>query len=158
MVVEFLEQIAAIPGERDANIGHRCQRAADGAGSSRREGRGNRPDGRGWFRSRHRWTGKRGRGLHPAGQKFGECFAYEVAKEHACRLLYIGDDFAKTDIEGRSLIRASLPPEIPNRSATRLITEMRGINRIVYGHHLHPPARSSGSDLFPLFTLGTAEA
>jgi ribonuclease VapC len=23
----------------------------------------------------------------------------EVAKEHACRLLYVGDDFAKTDIE-----------------------------------------------------------
>jgi ribonuclease VapC len=30
---------------------------------------------------------------------FGDCFAYEVAKEHACRLLYVGDDFAKTDIE-----------------------------------------------------------
>jgi ribonuclease VapC len=25
---------------------------------------------------------------------------YEVAKEHACRLLYVGDDFAKIDIEG----------------------------------------------------------
>jgi ribonuclease VapC len=25
---------------------------------------------------------------------------YEVAKEHACRLLYVGDDFVKTDIEG----------------------------------------------------------
>jgi ribonuclease VapC len=41
-----------------------------------------------------------GRGVHPAGLNFGDCFAYEVAKEHACRLLYIGDDFAKTDIEG----------------------------------------------------------
>jgi ribonuclease VapC len=30
---------------------------------------------------------------------FGDCFAYEVAKEHACRLLYIDDDFAKTDVE-----------------------------------------------------------
>jgi ribonuclease VapC len=39
-----------------------------------------------------------GRGLHPAGLNFGDCFAYEVAKEHACRLLYVGDDFAKTDI------------------------------------------------------------
>lgn len=26
--------------------------------------------------------------------------AYEMAKEHACRLLYIGDDFSKTDVEG----------------------------------------------------------
>jgi ribonuclease VapC len=41
-----------------------------------------------------------GRGFHPAALNFGDCFAYEVAKEHACRLLYVGDDFAKTDIEG----------------------------------------------------------
>ena len=41
-----------------------------------------------------------GRGLHPAALNFGDCFAYEVAKEHACRLLYVGDDFGKTDIEG----------------------------------------------------------
>jgi ribonuclease VapC len=41
-----------------------------------------------------------GRGLHPATLNFGDCFAYEVAKEHACRLLYVGGDFAKTDIEG----------------------------------------------------------
>jgi ribonuclease VapC len=40
-----------------------------------------------------------GRGLHPAALNFGDCFAYEVAKENACRLLYVGDDFAKTDIE-----------------------------------------------------------
>ena len=41
-----------------------------------------------------------GKGMHPAALNFGDCFAYEVAKEHACRLLYIGDDFAKTDVEG----------------------------------------------------------
>ena len=41
-----------------------------------------------------------GRGMHPAALNFGDCFAYAVAKEHACRLLYVGDDFAKTDIEG----------------------------------------------------------
>ncbi len=40
-----------------------------------------------------------GRGVHPAGLNIGDCFAYEVAKEHGCRLLYVGDDFAKTDIE-----------------------------------------------------------
>jgi ribonuclease VapC len=40
-----------------------------------------------------------GRGQHPAALNFGDCFAYEVAKEHACRLLYVGDDFVKTDIE-----------------------------------------------------------
>ncbi|HEX3538116.1 MAG TPA: type II toxin-antitoxin system VapC family toxin [Stellaceae bacterium] len=40
-----------------------------------------------------------GRGMHPAALNFGDCFAYAVAKEHGCRLLYVGDDFAKTDIE-----------------------------------------------------------
>lgn len=40
-----------------------------------------------------------GKGVHPAALNFGDCFAYEVAKEHACRLLYVGDDFSKTDIE-----------------------------------------------------------
>ena len=40
-----------------------------------------------------------GKGVHPAGLNFGDCFAYEVAKEHACRLLYVGNDFAQTDIE-----------------------------------------------------------
>jgi ribonuclease VapC len=41
-----------------------------------------------------------GKGVHPAALNFGDCFAYEVAKEHACRLLYVGDDFAKTDVKG----------------------------------------------------------
>lgn len=39
-----------------------------------------------------------GKGVHPAGLNFGDCFAYEVAKTHGCRLLYVGGDFAKTDI------------------------------------------------------------
>ncbi|HXJ44970.1 MAG TPA: type II toxin-antitoxin system VapC family toxin [Bryobacteraceae bacterium] len=41
-----------------------------------------------------------GKGVHPAGLNFGDCFAYEVAKTHGCDLLYVGDDFAKTDIQG----------------------------------------------------------
>ena len=43
--------------------------------------------------------GQWGRGQHRAALNFGDCFAYEVAKEHACRLLFVGDDFSKTDIE-----------------------------------------------------------
>ena len=39
-----------------------------------------------------------GRGLHPAGLNFGDCFAYEVAMEHSCRLLFVGDDFSRTDV------------------------------------------------------------
>ena len=40
-----------------------------------------------------------GRGTHPAGLNFGDCFSYEVAKEHSCPLLFVGDDFSKTDLE-----------------------------------------------------------
>lgn len=40
-----------------------------------------------------------GKGVHSAALNFGDCFAYEVAKEHGCRLLYVGRDFEKTDIE-----------------------------------------------------------
>ena len=40
-----------------------------------------------------------GRGAHPAGLNFGDCFSYEVANEHSCPLLYVGDDFSKTNLE-----------------------------------------------------------
>jgi ribonuclease VapC len=40
-----------------------------------------------------------GRGVHPAALNFGDCFAYELAKERGCRLLFVGDDFTRTDIE-----------------------------------------------------------
>lgn len=43
--------------------------------------------------------GSWGKGVHPAALNFGDCFAYEVAKEHECRLLYVGEDFSRTDIE-----------------------------------------------------------
>ena len=43
---------------------------------------------------------KWGKSMHPAALNLGDCFAYEVAKEHGCRLLYVGDGFSKTDIEG----------------------------------------------------------
>lgn len=39
-----------------------------------------------------------GKGVHPAGLNFGDCFAYEVAKEHGCPLLFVGKDFALTDV------------------------------------------------------------
>lgn len=39
-----------------------------------------------------------GKGVHPAGLNFGDCFAYALAKEQDCPLLYVGDDFSRTDI------------------------------------------------------------
>jgi ribonuclease VapC len=41
-----------------------------------------------------------GRGRHPAALNFGDCFAYAVAQEHHCGLLYVGRDFSRTDVQG----------------------------------------------------------
>ena len=41
-----------------------------------------------------------GKGIDPAGLNFGDCFAYDVAKTRGCPLLYVGRDFARTDIAG----------------------------------------------------------
>jgi ribonuclease VapC len=42
--------------------------------------------------------GRWGKGVHPASLNYGDCFAYEVAAEHDCPLLYVGDDFSQTDV------------------------------------------------------------
>ena len=39
-----------------------------------------------------------GKGVHPAGLNLGDCFAYEVARIRNCPLLYVGTDFARTDV------------------------------------------------------------
>lgn len=41
---------------------------------------------------------KWGKGFHPAGLNFGDCFAYALAKQRDCPLPFIGDDFSQTDI------------------------------------------------------------
>lgn len=40
-----------------------------------------------------------GKGIHPAGLNFGDCFAYHLARTNVCPLLFVSNDFAKTDIE-----------------------------------------------------------
>jgi len=39
-----------------------------------------------------------GKGRHPAGLNFGDCFAYALSKLTGESLLYKGDDFKRTDI------------------------------------------------------------
>lgn len=39
-----------------------------------------------------------GKGVHRASLNFGDCFAYAIAKEHDCPLLYVGKGFALTDL------------------------------------------------------------
>jgi ribonuclease VapC len=40
-----------------------------------------------------------GKGRHPAGLNFGDCFAYALAKERDEPLLFKGVDFARTDVK-----------------------------------------------------------
>ena len=40
----------------------------------------------------------RGKGFHEASLSFGDCFAYTLAMEYGCPLLFVGDDFARTDV------------------------------------------------------------
>jgi ribonuclease VapC len=40
-----------------------------------------------------------GKGAHPAGLNFGDCFSYALAKSLGLPLLFKGEDFALTDIE-----------------------------------------------------------
>jgi ribonuclease VapC len=40
-----------------------------------------------------------GKGRHPAGLNFGDCFAYALAKATGLPLLFKGDDFGRTDVQ-----------------------------------------------------------
>lgn len=39
-----------------------------------------------------------GKGFHPARLNYGDSFSYALAEMLACPLLYVGDDFARTDV------------------------------------------------------------
>jgi ribonuclease VapC len=39
-----------------------------------------------------------GKGRHHAGLNFGDCFSYALAKHQDEPLLFVGDDFARTDV------------------------------------------------------------
>lgn len=39
-----------------------------------------------------------GKGRHPAGLNFGDCFSYALAKQTGEPLLFKGDDFTQTDL------------------------------------------------------------
>lgn len=40
-----------------------------------------------------------GRGAHVAALNFGDCFSYDLARQNGCPLLFVGEDFMKTDLE-----------------------------------------------------------
>lgn len=39
-----------------------------------------------------------GKGRHPAGLNFGDCFSYALARTLDAPLLFVGDDFGQTDV------------------------------------------------------------
>jgi ribonuclease VapC len=47
-----------------------------------------------------------GKGRHPAGLNYGDCFAYALARVRQLPLLSQGDDFSRTDIDDVSLLPA----------------------------------------------------
>ncbi len=40
-----------------------------------------------------------GKGRHPAGLNYGDCFSYALSKTSGEPLLFKGDDFSRTDVE-----------------------------------------------------------
>lgn len=55
-------------------------------------------DGRHAREARRAFT-RYGRGRHPAKLNFGDCLTYAVAKVTNQPLLFVGDDFTRTDLE-----------------------------------------------------------
>ena len=39
-----------------------------------------------------------GKGFHPADLNYGDSFSYALAEMYGCPLLYVGNDFARTDV------------------------------------------------------------
>lgn len=48
-----------------------------------------------------------GKGRHPAALNFGDCFSYALARERGEPLLFVGGDFARTDITAAAYWRAA---------------------------------------------------
>lgn len=41
---------------------------------------------------------KWGKGNNPARLNMVDCFSYDVARQHGCPLLFVGNDFSQTDL------------------------------------------------------------
>jgi ribonuclease VapC len=61
-----------------------------------------------------------GRGLHPAGLNFGDCFSYEVAMEDSCRLLFAGDDFSEDGCAKRPIVTSRDRGRRSRRTSVRI--------------------------------------
>ncbi|MBA3896671.1 MAG: type II toxin-antitoxin system VapC family toxin [Sphingomonadaceae bacterium] len=52
--------------------------------------------------------GRWGKGVHPAKLNLFDCFAYVLARDLDCPLLFVGKDFPRTDVRG--VLDPPLPP------------------------------------------------
>lgn len=94
LLISAVTVVEALIVARGRNLGDEMERLIDGLGFevvSVTEASA-RQVAQAW----RRW----GKGVHPAALNFGDCFAYAVAKERGCGLLYVGKDFGQTDVEG----------------------------------------------------------
>jgi ribonuclease VapC len=46
-----------------------------------------------------------GKGRHPAGLNFGDCFSYALARTLDAPLLFVGDDFGRTDVRAARAVQ-----------------------------------------------------
>lgn len=74
------------------NVGQEMERLIDGIGCEIA------PVSEGGARRVARAYARWGKGAHPAALNFGDCFAYALAEERNCSLLFVGADFSRTDV------------------------------------------------------------
>jgi ribonuclease VapC len=67
-----------------------------------------------------------GKGRHPAGLNYGDCFSYGLAKTLGQPLLYKGKDFAQTDIEGFAQSADQQSPADPHRGVMKKGSDQKG--------------------------------
>ena len=92
-VVSFVEAAIALEGGCGAAAGHDLDEFLQEAKIELM------PVSPGQARAARRAWRRFGKGNHPAGLNFGDCFAYALAETTREPLLFKGQDFALTDIE-----------------------------------------------------------
>ena len=92
-VVSFVEAAIVLEGRSGAAAGHELDEFLEEAGIDLV------PITPGQAQAARRAWRRFGKGNHPAGLNFGDCFAYALAETTREPLLFKGQDFALTDIE-----------------------------------------------------------
>lgn len=85
-----------------------------------------------------------GKGRHRAALNFGDCFAYDAARSHGCPLLFVGDDFAHTDVV------SALPSSATGVMSGDLFGRdeaPRQIERLFFALMLAPPAAEAAVEV-----------